>query len=175
MTFQQKKFLEELYQENFNRIMMYIQVRVKEVETAKDIAQDTFYEAVRQIETVMSHEKPAAWLTQVARNKVCAYMRFCQRWLRPLLSLDSELPEAFSAVEEDGYRKIDNGYSDLEKIIQENLTEQERYLLKQIVVNRVGYLRMAKELNISLSMVEKRMAKIRATLLSYYPEFKKKK
>lgn len=175
MTPQQQEFFEELYRNNFNRIMMYINIRIKEVETAKDIAQDTFYEAAKQIETVMSHEKPAAWLTQVARNKVCAYMRFCQRWLRPLLSLDFELPEAFSAVEEDGYRKIDNGYSDLAKIIQENLTEQERYLLKQIVVNRVGYLQMAKKLNISLSMVEKRMAKIRTTLLSYYPEFKKNK
>lgn len=175
MTPQQQEFFEELYRNNFNRIITYINIRIKEVETAKDIAQDTFYEAVRQIETVMSHEKPAAWLTQVARNKIYAYMRFCQRWLCPLLSLDYEFPEAFSAVEEDGYRKIDNGYSDLAKIIQENLTEQERYLLKQIVVNRVGYLQMAKKLNISLSMVEKRMAKIRATLLSYYPEFKRKK
>lgn len=172
---QQEAFFSELYQEHFNRIKRYIQVKIKDNENAQDIAQDTFLEALKQIDTLMAHENPGAWLTQVARNKVREYTRFCIRCLRPLLSLDTEMPESLSAIEEDGYRQIDSNYSDLAKIMKRDLTDEERYLLKKIVVDRAGYLHTAKELNVSLSTAEKRMAKIREKLTVHFPEFKKKR
>lgn len=139
-----------------------------------DIAQDTFREVLRRIDDAMAHEKPEAWVTKIAKNKVREYLRYRSRHLSALMSLE-EVPEHLLAEEEKGIQSLESGYSELAKILRDILDDDELYLLRRTLVDKAGYLTTAKELGVSLSTVEKRLVKIRKKLEPYFPEFKKKK
>lgn len=58
-----------------NRLYNFIRRSVSNIEDAKDILQDVFYQFITGYEEIRSAEKTTAWLYTVARNKITDFFR----------------------------------------------------------------------------------------------------
>lgn len=51
-------FMQQLYQDNFLKLMLYVTSSLKNVDRAQDVIQDTFHEAINHIDILMQHPNP---------------------------------------------------------------------------------------------------------------------
>lgn len=68
-----------LYERYFNRIFKYVCRRISDVQTAEDIAQDTFCAAYAKKQDFLGHAQPLRWLLCTARNKLRERYRYMGR------------------------------------------------------------------------------------------------
>lgn len=67
------------YERYFNRIFRYAYRRISDVQTAEDIAQDTFCAAYAKKQDFLGHAQPLKWLFSTARNKIRELYRYAGR------------------------------------------------------------------------------------------------
>lgn len=67
------------YQKYFDRIYGYVYRRISDVQTAEDIAQDTFCAAYAKRQVFLGHAQPLRWLLRTARNKILELYRYTGR------------------------------------------------------------------------------------------------
>lgn len=67
------------YQKYFDRIFGYVYRRISDVQTAEDIAQDTFCAAYAKRQVFLGHAQPLRWLLRTARNKILELYRYTGR------------------------------------------------------------------------------------------------
>lgn len=175
MTPQQDEFFSALYEKHFKMVKDYVNATLRNEEKAKDIAQDTFHEAIKHIDTLTAHENPAGWLIQTAKYKLCSEEHTRKRRIWSFISLEQETPEALTAVHEKGYDIVESEDSNPMEIIRRVLTDEEFYLVKRLMFEKTSHLEVAKELGISVWACYKRKTKIRKKLADYFPGYGKKK
>lgn len=110
MTQDRNKYIDQLHQQHFNRLIRIAYRQTGDMEVAKEFVQDVFLQAIEKYETVSTHENPAAWLTVVLSNRTLNYRRLTERrgevpyddWLKDVLhytedhSLEDLLPAGLS-------------------------------------------------------------------------------
>ena len=62
-----KKF-EDIYVDYFDIVYRYLYCLTKNKDLAEDLAQDTFFKAIRKIDTFKKESKLSTWLCQIAKN-----------------------------------------------------------------------------------------------------------
>ena len=67
------------YERYFNRIFRYAYRRISDVQTAEDIAQDTFCAAYAKKQDFLGHAQPLKWLFSTAINKIRELYRYAGR------------------------------------------------------------------------------------------------
>ena len=172
---EQDAFFEAIYFEHFKKLVIYARAFLRDQEKAQEIVQDVYHEAVLHIEVVMTHENPGGWLMKTLKNKLLEYERNRKKHLARFLSLDSEVSHQVTSP--------DNVMAGIEaaegksvwSIVQENLTEEEQYILKRIVLEGATHLQVAKERNISVYTSQKRLQRLREKLYKVFPERRKRK
>lgn len=73
-----KKLIDELYKENYKKILNMVRKNTMCATVAEDIVQDTFLEALRNAQKVSEHENPGGWLMETAKRKTMAMHRRMQ-------------------------------------------------------------------------------------------------
>lgn len=172
---EQTKFLEGLYREYFNKLVLYATSELEDKVKAQDIVQDTFHAAILHIDNLMTHENPGGWLMQTVKNKVKESRRTQRRYIRQFVSLDSDVfIELIQSI--DSNPELSELYytSTVEKI-RTTLTGNEFYVLKRYVFDHASHMEIANELGISVWASQKRLERIRKKLFNAFPERKKKK
>lgn len=62
-----KKF-EDIYRDYFEIVYKYLYCLTKNKDLAEDLAQETFFKAIRKINTLKNESKVLTWLCQIAKN-----------------------------------------------------------------------------------------------------------
>lgn len=70
MSPEEKKHIEQVYEEDSGRLLKFIRNRIPNDEEAKDILQDVFYQLISIGGAVKTIDNVSAWLYRVARNKI---------------------------------------------------------------------------------------------------------
>lgn len=172
---EQDALIEKLYYENFRKLTLYAMSVVKNEDRAKDIVQDTFHEAIKHIDQLMTHENPAGWLMVTTKYKIQESERSRNRYLLRFLSLDTDVTEAqLSRHQETIEDHIANVPFPFEKI-EQALTPDEFKLLTRFVFDKASHLTIAQEFGISVYASQKRLERIRKKLYETFPERAPKK
>lgn len=75
MAHNNKQTIEELYREYYHDIMYYLYRRTHQLETAKDLAQDTFLKAFAGLESFRGHSSIKTWLYTIAHHTFINWYR----------------------------------------------------------------------------------------------------
>ena len=75
LTAEQNRLISEAVQREQGRLRNFVRKRVADAGDAEDILQDVFYELVEAYRLVQPVEHVAAWLYQVARNRIIDFFR----------------------------------------------------------------------------------------------------
>ena len=65
-----EKYFNEIYNESFYYLIMYVKKRSCDPAMVDDILKEVYYEAFRHIEDLMTHENDIGWLYKTAANKI---------------------------------------------------------------------------------------------------------
>ena len=170
MTSEQERFIEELYYENFNKLMIFAMAKVRDQNLAQDLVQDTFHEAIRHIDTLRGHVNPGGWLMVTLKYKIKENARKHQQYIQRFLSLESEMKinPGIGAVQPKQKLGLDS--LSLIQMIEEVLEPEEYRLLKRLTLDRAGHMEVAKEFNISVYASQKRLQRIREKLREKLPD-----
>lgn len=156
----------KLYQEHHAWLVRWLARRTQGMDNAQDLAQDTFMRILARPRVLDSLSNPRAWLVKVANNLVIDQAR--RRLLeKQYLELLAELPEPELPSVEEQLQLLQL----LDRIDQllEGLRPLEKTAFLMSRLDGLTYKEIAAELNISLSSVEKYMAK--AMLACYTASF----
>lgn len=172
---EQDAFIEELFQEYFNKLKLYAISYLRDTNRAQDVVQDTFHTALLHIDELMVHDNPGGWLMNTVKNKIRESERSRRRYLHRFFSLDSDISsEIFPSNELVTELREPEDAFPMEKIRQA-LTEEEYRLLTRFVLDKASHLEVARELNISVYASQKRLERIRDKLYKIFPERKNRK
>ena len=167
MLTEQEKFIESLHDEYQLDIMNYAIANLKKEIFAEDVMQDTFKEAIEQVEYLMTHPEPKFWLLRTAKNKIYNIERSQRRYLHRVLSMDSDLLAEIAdprQIEMSEAISEDTGVAEIEKTIERTLTPDEAVFLRRLTLEKVSHLEVAEELGISVWASQKRLERIRKKL-----------
>lgn len=173
VTTDKEKFIETLFREEYQKLLLYAKAVTADPERSEDIVQDTFHEALRKREALLHHENPQGWLMQTLKYKIQSSNRARERYLHRFLSLQEDQgtwDRELQRLEEEP----ENEQSILRRI-REALTPEEYSLLKALVLEQRSHLQVAREWNISVWTSQKRLERIREKLEKEFPQYQKKK
>ena len=173
----EKEIIEQLYRLHYKKLFIYARAILKNPDQAEDVVQDTFHEAMRHAHELSTHENPGGWLMNTLKNKIRESERARLRFINHCLSLDTDISDDSTCpdklIVEDSYPG--ETASSILKKVEETLTPDEFYLLKRLVFDRIGHLKLAQELGITVYASEKRLERIRNKLQPIFFFFRKKK
>ena len=160
------KFVEELYKENYNKVLNMVRKDTLCGFMAEDIVQDAFTEAVRKAEIVYTHENPGGWLMETAKYKTMSVHRRVQK--RALMETEDILMEI------KGY-EADYGLVELHMVMDEVLNEHELMLLHMFYYAGYSVRELAKMEGITEGNFKVRMLRIRNKVKQALKDKKKRK
>lgn len=169
MTPQQDELIEQLYHNYYSKLLRYAGIVLKDKDLAQDVAQDTFHEAVRQIETLTIRENKYGWLMKVLKNKLHEYERVRSRDAKRFQRVGT------SALEQAAIQEPDPDGADPLKRVRQALTREEFEFLKRMTLDGASHMEMAKELDITVWASRKRLERIRNKLGKTFPDHGREK
>ncbi len=95
---QEMESLEEIYQKHARTVYAYLLGRTRNQDLAEELTQETFFQAVRTIDTFRGDSKLSTWLCGIARNLWLAHLRESRK-SQPLEEME-EMAVAASPEEE---------------------------------------------------------------------------
>jgi RNA polymerase sigma-70 factor (ECF subfamily) len=148
-----------LIDRHYDRLLRYLAHQTRDPELAADLAQDAFLDAFRTLATLAEDRSFAAWLHQIAHNRL--RMEWRRRQLRRVVSLDWLAPGAASKVPALRYADASEVTADLDALERalDGLSEElrEAFLLSRLSGFRGG--EVALILGISHAAARKRISR----------------
>lgn len=168
----EEQFFEQLYRENFGKLMRYARIHVDPFR-AEELVQDTFHDALQKIQVLAGHDNPYGWLMITLKHKISNYQRMHQKELLRLVSLDSEQIASLSSTEsiDNVIEEREEHQSAVEKI-QGALSESELYVVKRLIYENATHKELAEELGITVWASQKRLERIRDKLGKIFPDYR---
>ena len=160
------KFVEELYKENYNKMLNMVRKDTLCGSMAEDIVQDAFTEAVRKADVVYNHENPGGWLMETAKRKAMGVHRKVQ--IRSIRETEDIL------LEIKGY-EADYGLIELHMVMDEALNEHELMLLHMYYFCGYSARELAEMEGITEGNFKVRMLRIRNKVKQALKDKKKRK
>lgn len=149
MSPEQDAFLDELYHENFQRLVAYAFHYTEDWGKAEVVVQEAFCVAVGKIGEVMASDVPLRWMKAAVKN-VARNMKRHESYQKSLffsleeLGLPPAAPDALSGM-------------DTWELCEQIAGEENFQLFKHIVLDGASYLEAAKELDIGIWACRKRV------------------
>lgn len=144
--------IEDLYRQNYRKMMSMVAKDAICYSVAEDIVQDTFYEAIRSWDKLEQHKNPGGWLMETAKFKMKAYRRKMNlKSLREMDDFEQEI-ECF---------KNEYGMVELSMIMDETLSVHEKTLFHMFYMEGYSVKEMAAYENISEGNFRVKMLRIR--------------
>lgn len=155
MTAEQKKIIEKLYQEMYDRLMIYARVNLDSESLAEEAVQETFHIACQKPESVCSSVNPQGWLVNTLKNTIRNMKRNRATAKRILETyLMTQLREC--SITEDNI--------DL-NVLYGNVADTEAFkLLAEMAIEGRSHEEMARHRGITVSACKKRVQRARETL-----------
>lgn len=171
---EQDVFLENLFRETVNDLILYATAALQDGTRAKDVVQDTFHEAIQHLEDkhLMTHENPGGWLMETLKNKIKESNRAQQRYLNRVTSVEPDIL-AVMAPPDDSFDKLECKLV-LEEI-KKVLSPEDMYLLERLTLDKASHLEVSKEMDITVWNSQKRLQRIREKLRKIFPDWDKGK
>ena len=160
------KFIDELYRENYNKMLNMVRKDTLCASMAEDIVQDAFTEAVRKADIVYEHENPGGWLMETAKRKTMAVHHRVQK--RAILETEDIL------LEIKGY-EADYGLVELHMVMDEVLNDHELMLLHMYYYCGYSARELAEMEGITEGNFKVRMLRIRNKVKQALKDKKKRK
>ena len=85
--------IEKIYEEYFGTVNKYLFCLTHNNDISEELTQETFYKAVKKIDTYKGECKMSVWLCQIAKN---LWYDYCKKNKR-VISVEEELFEAYSS------------------------------------------------------------------------------
>lgn len=161
----QQKQMEELYYKEHDALFHYALHAVGNRQSAEDLVQDTFHEAIRKDLLGSGHPNPGAWLMNTLKNKVGTYLRSRKRHQERFVPLDEEVERTY------GLETVEKPLLTAEEMIEcarKELTLEEFYVFKRIILDGVTHRDVAGELLISEWASQKRLERVRRKLKKFF-------
>lgn len=150
-----RAFIEELYKKHYRDMMTMISKDALWVSMAEDIVQDTFAEAMRNAEELLTYENPGDWLMETAKQKMAASQNhFMKRDKREVMALEVEI----SGME------ADCGFAELSFLVNQALTLHEKTLFYKYYYGGYSARELADLENITEGAFKIRMLRLRRRL-----------
>ena len=166
----EERFFEQLYQENFGKLMRYARVHMDPFR-AEELVQDTFHDALQKIQLLAGHENPYGWLMTTLKYKINNYQRSHQKELLRLISLNSELASDIPAPDSiDDILEENEDQRSLAEKLQHALSERELHIVRRMVYESATHKELAEEMGISVWASQKRLERIRNKLEKIFPD-----
>lgn len=73
--------IEELYKKYFSDIFLYVKSLSGDAQLAEDITAETFFKALKSLDSFSGRCDIRVWLCQIAKNSYFSYLRKNKRWL----------------------------------------------------------------------------------------------
>ncbi len=81
--------MEEIYRKHADMVFRYIQSLCHDADTAEEVTQETFYQAIKSINSFDGTSKISTWLCSIAKRKLYEYIRKHP----PTLESDENIPD----------------------------------------------------------------------------------
>ncbi len=160
------KLIEELYRENYSKMLNMVRKDTLCAAMAEDIVQDAFTEAVRNAKKLYEHENPGGWLMETAKRKTMGVHRRVQR--RSIMETEDIL------LELKGY-EADYGLVEMHMVMDEVLNDHEMMLLHMYYYGGYSARELAGMEGITEGNFKVRMLRIRNKVKQAIKVKKKKK
>ena len=152
MTEEHSEMIEQLYRSHYKRLLATAYRHVQDWEIANEIVQDTFAIACKKAEAVLTHEEPLAWFAQTIKLLAYNDRRKRAKYMELVLSLEVLPPGSEPYYTEQEFK--------LEDMIGNEVTAEEFYLLRRIILEQATYKEVAAELSIGVRAAQKRMQRL---------------
>ena len=157
------KNLQSLYKEHYQDLLSYALAAVGIRETAEDLGQDVFHEALKKRIVENNHPSPDGWLHRALKLKVKVYLRNKAR--RDAYMVPDDYNWEIFHGEDNISRKMSDLYTEeLLKQIKEKLSPKEYYIFQRFILENASHSEVATELGISVWACQKRLERVRAKL-----------
>ena len=136
-----------------DELVAFVQSRVKDKSTAKDIVQDVFIKVHTRSSQLKETDKITAWIYQITRNAVADHYRNASRTLHPV-NVDWEST----------YHEFNDCVSHCLRVLIRTLPEKYRTPLELSEIESLSQYELAERLNISYSGARSRVQRARKML-----------
>ena len=158
-----RRFVAALYEQYYKMLMSMVSRDPQCYPLSEDIVQDTFFEAVRNMDRLLKHENPGGWLTKTAQYK----MSEVKRRMRSRSRHETEMVE-----EEWAYLENEYGLVEIDILLNTVLNSHEKLLFHMFYFEGYSMRELAALERIEESTLRVRMYRIRKRL-ELYLELKK--
>jgi len=119
--------IKEYYEENGRKVYLYLMTLCSDPDTAEELTQETFYQAMRSLNSYKGTSSVYTWLCGIAKN---LWLRECERRKRhPIAEPDLSMADLSPPPDETAEKKDEKMYI-LKKIHSLPETEKEIVLLR---------------------------------------------
>jgi len=155
MNTKQKRIIEELYREMYDKLMAYARANLDSESLAEEAVQETFHIACQKPESVCSSINPQGWLVNTLRNTIRNMKRNRANAKRILETYMMTQIREFSITED----RINLN------VLYENVADTEEFrLLSEMAIEGRSHEEMAKSRGITVSACKKRVQRAKETL-----------
>lgn len=155
MNAEQKRIIGELYQEMFDKLMVYARVNLDSESLAEEAVQDTFRIACQKPEDVCNSRNPQGWLVNTLKNTI-RNMKSSRATAKRIVEtyMMTQLRE-FSITED----RINLN------VLYENVADTEEFrLLGEMAIEGRSHEEIARSRGITISACKKRVQRAKETL-----------
>ncbi len=162
--------LNKLYQEHHQWLVRWIARRSPNWDCAQDLAQDTFIRLLNRPQVIETIQSPRSWLAKIANNLLVDQARR-QLLEKNYLAMLATLPEAEQPSCEEQWL-VFSLLAQIDKLL-DGLRSIEKQAFLMARLEGISYRNIATELEVSLSSVEKYIAKamLQCYKASYLQEY----
>lgn len=155
MNAEQKRVIGELYQEMFDKLMVYARVNLDSEALAEEAVQDTFRIACQKPEDVCNSRNPQGWLVNTLKNTIRNMKRSRATAKRIVESYMMTQFREFSITED----RINLN------VLYSNVADTEEFrLLSEMAIEGKSHEEMARSRGITISACKKRVQRAKETL-----------
>ena len=142
---EQGDFIEKLYCSELKKLIRAANLKLRNYQTAEDMAQDVFVLAQEKREALMSHPEPERWLLNVLRKKLMHEFRARSKFMGALIELEARA------------RSEEFADNEFKSELFDCLTEEEIEMLKLIWVDGYTIRMVAEKLGIKYETCRRRI------------------
>lgn len=155
MNTEQRKIIEELYREMYDKLMVYACVNLDSESLAEEAVQETFHAACQKPESICESMNPQGWLVNTLKNTIRNMKRSRSNAKRILETYMMTQLREFSITED----RINLN------VLYENVADLEEFkLLSEMAIEGRSHEEMARSRNISICACKKRVQRAKETL-----------
>lgn len=155
MNAEQKRIIGELYQEMYDKLMVYARVNLDSDSLAEEAVQETFHIACQKPESICSSVNPPGWLVNTLKNTI-RNMKKNRATAKRILETYMMIQLRECAITEDSM--------DL-NVLYGNVADSEEFkLLSEMAVEGRSHEEMARARRITVSACKKRVQRAKETL-----------